>query len=415
MEIEKYINKKKELYDILLKFIENGNDNNDTDYQNLIKNIDDQKILENGKELKEFLHIVLKISKNHHRYSDFFSKIERILIYCKDSIKQTFSNLEIFNFFKSHKLILFFLLKNEVLFFDQLITNIIIEKVDSDPFFSFYFFPEIKDFVDEDTRHRIESKIIKMDSNIFDNFDKKRQLGQNDSYLANLIREDSINEFISYVKEQNLSISSTIKHSIFETNLFLLKNKEPTLIEYAAFFRSIQIIQYLRKSDVELTPSLWLYSIHGRNTQLIQLLKENKIEPEDKTYKRCLEESIKCHHNDITNSILDNFLNKDEELKFNDNNFDDNVVAYCFHYYNFSYMPQNFINRIVFCYLCKYDYYTFVDLFLQVQNKLLYSTIISTKKYFLNQIPKSLFFLNQISFNYKSNSKLIFLFNNDIF
>ena len=101
--------------------------------------------------------------------------------------------------------------------------------------------------------------------------------------------------------------------SIFETNPFLIKRKA-SLIEYAAFFGSIQIFKYLQLNNVELTPSLWLYAIHCNNPEIIHLLEENHVIPEDKSYFECYKESIKCHHNNIANYIKDNLI--DEKLYY---------------------------------------------------------------------------------------------------
>ena len=79
-----------------------------------------------------------------------------------------------------------------------------------------------------------------MDKNIFSNFDEKRRIGENDSYVCELIRNDSIEEFVSYVNQNNISVKNArIKDSLFETNTFFIK-KNPTFFEYATFFNSIQ-------------------------------------------------------------------------------------------------------------------------------------------------------------------------------
>ena len=93
-------------------------------------------------------------------------------------------------------------------------------------------------------KQEIEQEMKNIYPDIFVNFEEKRQKGENDSYLCELIRTDSIEDFISYVNQKNISLSSKIKSSIFETNSFLVE-KEPSLIEYTAFFGSIQIFQYL--------------------------------------------------------------------------------------------------------------------------------------------------------------------------
>lgn len=47
------------------------------------------------------------------------------------------------------------------------------------------------------------------------------------------------------------------------------------MIEYAIFNGSIQIFQYLKLNNTQLTPSLWFYSIHCKNPEIIHILEEN--------------------------------------------------------------------------------------------------------------------------------------------
>ena len=95
-------------------------------------------------------------------------------------------------------------------------------------------------------------------------------------YICTLIQNDSVIDFISYIEKNNISLLSTIPSSIYETNLFLF-NKNPTLIEYAAFYGSIQIFKYLYNKKVEINNSIWLYSIHGKNADIIHFLEENQL------------------------------------------------------------------------------------------------------------------------------------------
>ena len=55
-----------------------------------------------------------------------------------------------------------------------------------------------------------------------------------------------------------------IERSPFETNSFLIIEKETSLIEYTALSGSIQTFKYLLLKNVELRPKLWLYAIHGQ-------------------------------------------------------------------------------------------------------------------------------------------------------
>lgn len=91
-----------------------------------------------------------------------------------------------------------------------------------------YFYPEIKSFLDESVTKSIEKQFIEMDPNFISTFDEKRQIGENDSYICKLIRNDSVEEFVSYVNRSNIPLSSSIKSSIFETNPFLVKNENNT-------------------------------------------------------------------------------------------------------------------------------------------------------------------------------------------
>ena len=109
---------------------------------------------------------------------------------------------------------------------------------------------------------------------------KMIHIGENDSYIYSLIRQGLTEEFISYTNGATISLSSKIQPSIFEKNLFLMQ-KTPTLIEYAVFFGSIKIIQYLQNNNISLTNSLWLFAVHSDNLELIHFLEENKIKLQD--------------------------------------------------------------------------------------------------------------------------------------
>ena len=85
--------------------------------------------------------------------------------------------------------------------------------------------------------------------------EQKISIGENDNYICELIRNDSIEDFVTYVNQQCIDLTNYfIKKSIFETN-YVLQNNTITLIEYAFFFGSLQIIKYLMLNRCELTYS----------------------------------------------------------------------------------------------------------------------------------------------------------------
>lgn len=128
---------------------------------------------------------------------------------------------------------------------DKSILVNLIEKKDLNQFqYSHYLYSGIKQYLNEKFRKQIESEITQIYDEEIEIFEEKCRIGENDLYICSLIRQDSVEEFISFVNRTNCSLSKRIEPSIFDTNSFLC-NKSPTLIEYATFFGSIQIIQYL--------------------------------------------------------------------------------------------------------------------------------------------------------------------------
>ena len=192
-----------------------------------------------------------------------------------------------------------------------------------------------------------------------ENFELNRRQGENEEYICQLIRQDSFDEFISHVSKNDISLSSEVKQSIFETNPLLMK-KQATLIEYTAFFGSIQIFKYLITNNVELNPSLWLYAIHGNNSEIIHILEDKNIKIQPDSYFEVLEESIKCHHNEIANYIINNY--SDIKIDINDDFTIENLTAFGFKYLNFEFIDKEFNNfQFILYYACLYGYLTIVQ------------------------------------------------------
>ena len=364
MEVDEYINEKIKLQNLFMDYVDNELDENEN-YDSLIDYFTTSKIAENKEEIRCLFHFLNIISNNHHRSPNFFQKIEKIISYFEKSFKDSFSNIEIIDLFWCNKRILLYLYESHIIIFDpidmyQRWLNSNIKNIHK----FVYFYPEIKLCIDDPIMLGKIEEFLPHESN-FDDFDKKRKIGENDSYICLLIRNDMVVEFISYVNRANIQVSSMkIKPSIFETNSVLLKFEETTLIEYAAFFGSIQIFQYLRMSNVELTPSLWIYAIHSRNAELIHLLEEIHV---SNTFQTCFEESLKCHHNEIADYILDNNWN-DANLKKNylEDKF---AIECCLYSYNYSYFDNFIDDESFFFYLCKYDYVYLCKLFMKTKNE----------------------------------------------
>ena len=310
------IKKMKKIEEKIVAFLENPDEID----ENLIickQYLQDQLFSLNKYGLKSFLYLINAISNNFHRSESFFTKIELILKCLQEKIQNYFANYEIFNIFQKNKRLLLFLFKsgiitpNEEIYF--IIKNnkkyIIAKYLD-------YFYPELEPYIEENMKEIIQIPELKEKASR-DEFDKKRESGENENYLCQLIRKDSVVDFITYIEETNISPLSTIQQSIYETNLFLI-DKNPTLIEYSVFYGSIQIFKYLQQKNAELNHSIWLYAIHGKNAEIIQLLEENKKETLQVAYPYLLIESIKCHHNEVTDYFRNNIndILKDRKYKY---------------------------------------------------------------------------------------------------
>ncbi|KAK8838958.1 hypothetical protein M9Y10_032418 [Tritrichomonas musculus] len=208
----------------------------------------------------------------------------------------------------------------------------------------------------------------RMNKEIEANFYEKRREGENDDYLCELIRNNEIKEFITFIGQANLPLDSYIKKSTFETNQHLIENDKISLIEYASFCGSNDIIKYMHMNRVELTPSMWIFAIHSKNAELIRYLEENHVPPPYDDYETILRESIKCHHNDISNYIIDNLMKEGDLQNGIKNKYDGNLYRYSVEYHNYCFFPANMKYKNMFLYLCEFVYYNLVSLYLSEGN-----------------------------------------------
>ena len=94
MSIQEYFEKIKNIQSTLLEFLDEEA-NAEESFENLCK-ILNIFIIHDKNELRLFLHLISKISKNYHGGPDFINKIIRIIEYLEEAInKKYLSNLEI--------------------------------------------------------------------------------------------------------------------------------------------------------------------------------------------------------------------------------------------------------------------------------------------------------------------------------
>ena len=214
----------KDIQNKLLDFIDNE-DNEEENFQNLNSVIDDIEIRNNSHKLSTLLRLLVKLSNNHHRCNNFYSKIEKIIQLFKEQITSYFSNLDIFNIFKSNKRLLLFLNEEKMLTFDEQIINQITNIKYVNQSYLQYFALEIGPFLNKYIDNRLKKDIEKYITELPENFYENRKNGENEDVICQYIQKDLIKEFISHVNKNSISLKSNIKKSIYETNSFLLKKQ----------------------------------------------------------------------------------------------------------------------------------------------------------------------------------------------
>ena len=354
---KEYFKKMKDIEKKLVSFLEK-HENPNENFTLFDEYLQSQKIQENKYELKSFLYIMVAISSYYHCSQCFFTQNELILTSLKERIQFFFTNFEVFNIFQKSKLLLLILFKLRIIIPTKEIYSAICNKKYIDRKYIEYFYPEFEAFILQDQIKELRNTTLD------DEFNKKRENGKNDNYLCRLIQNDAVVDFITYLETTNISPQSVILPSIYETNLFLI-NKNPTLIEYSAFYGSIQIFQYLYNRNAEIQPSIWPYAIHGRNAEIIQFLHDRKIKTLCGSFQYLIIESIKCHHNEISDYFRTNFCD-DETI------YDYYLYRKALKHYNFAFFSDDDIDSLInscICnqqmnipyYLAKYDYFLIVE------------------------------------------------------
>ena len=370
------IDKMQEVQKELLNYLDEENDAA-LNFQDLLTIFEKNKIKENFVDLKLFLRLLINISNYHKRGPGFFNKIEQILNFFKEEIQNNFTNYDIFNFSKISKRILLYFIKEKMVIIDKVMAKNLIDKDHTKECYPYYFYPEIKPFINDIIDKKTPKWIQYFSTGIPENFEENRKIGENEHYICELIRKDLVDDFIIYTNKTNLQLDSLIIGSIYETHPELVREipdneyslfLQPSLIEYAAFFGSIQIFQYLRLNGVEIKKTILGYAIFGNNPEIIHIIEEARIMPKKESFNDCLFNSIQCHHNEIANYLIEN-----KNIKFI-------CKKDCFQYYNFQMIQSEDINESNLVSFCKYDYSEFLRFYLNTNKSFDINKIINIQK-----------------------------------
>lgn len=355
-QIQNYVDSMKIVYTYLINFVEKA-EYDENDNKKLIQIVKEQKIKENPEKLQETFLIILQISKNHFKTSFFYERIEKIILVFRDVLKKNFTNIGIFNIFAKSKYVLLILIKQKLLIVDQQIASIITSNAYMNQNYHIYFYPEIKQFIDESLKKEIEESINKSD------FKQKRQNGLNTDPLCDIIRLDLIETCVTVIESQASMLNLPVNSSEFEKCIYLSDHRT-TYIEYAALYGSIKIINYYLNRIRSIDVTLWFHAIYGNKFDIIHLLEQRTSNHPEMLYLNCYKQSVKCHHNEMAKYFL-------SKINIGINDFPFEIK-----YHNYAFISKNTDFASLLVDLCKHCYTVIVNILLNSSNKAIKEKII---------------------------------------
>ena len=139
----------------------------------------------------------------------------------------------------------------------------------------------------------------------------------------------------------------------------------------------LDLFKYLCMNGIEVKDSLWFYAIHSNKSDLIgNYIGQNLNHTENDSLEKILFEAIKCNHNDIAFYIKDSLIDMSQ---IDENQFNKNLLKIAFDSNNYSFFPSDFNENFAFFNLCKYGYYNFCNLLVELQKDMIENKIIRKK------------------------------------
>ena len=102
-------------------------------------------------------------------------------------------------------------MENDFLIPDQKIISKILSQKDCNNFkLSHYLFSGIKNYITSKQVNNNKKLIEEKYQEKIEIFEEKCRKGENDSYICSLIRNDSVEEFISFINQKNIPLNTKI-------------------------------------------------------------------------------------------------------------------------------------------------------------------------------------------------------------
>lgn len=254
-----------------------------------------EKFLSSKKEFMKLITTIQTALFTHYSYYDLYEKlIEQLFPY----IKKFFTSDEIYYFSILNKIKLFFY-KNGLINIDT-----IIHKAKAFRTVSFIFAYEIYQERREDFNYIFGSKESFLKEVNFPNFEsflEFRDKWTNNDPITISIREDDADKLREIISKNNLNYDLEIPYSLFEDiSCFFKKKSMPKMIDYAAFYGSVNVFKYLLMNDSKITEKTLEFAVYGGSYEIIHILESAKC-----PYSDALEASIRVHNNEL----YDYFIN----------------------------------------------------------------------------------------------------------
>lgn len=141
--------------------------------------------------------------------------------------------------------------------------------------------------------------------------------GSNPDPLSNILKTDNIEKFQKYLTKTPIKLDSSISNSIYESNKLVRKCQ---LIEFCAFYGSVNCFYYLLSNGVKPTERLPLYAIAGGDQRIISAIE--KIP--GVAFKNCLSYAIAFHRFDLFKWLFD-----EKHVTIDSNHLSTNCIFYC--------------------------------------------------------------------------------------
>ena len=277
----------------------------DNEIENFVEYIQDNKLTSNKTLLNEVLQsinmAIIARPNNLLFYID-------LIVALKEVVQNNFRPIEVWNIFESNQNVLL------ALYEEGCIDMATIKKKSyRDRKLLAFFHNELIQYDEKYFKNSInelgmndEIRSISMDEN---KFFENRKIGHCEWELADIIRRDDVGAFQDYINQTNMNLDTQIHPTVFESDQTINSRFTPlpTLMEYAAFFNSINIFKYLWMNHATLTELLPRYAISGGNCEMVHMCEERKSLCFN---EECLNIAVVYHHGDMADYLREEYCIK---------------------------------------------------------------------------------------------------------